>query len=219
MSTAADKPMRRDAARNRERILEAAADLFAEHGLGVTLNEIARHAGVGVGTVYRHFPDRDELLETLLEQRVDAFVAVGRAALADPDPWNGLVSALERGLEMQASNRSLRDLVQDTPQGLVRIGRVRERVLPIVTELISRARDSGALRPDIEPGDLPLLQLMVVGVIDASRTVDPEMWRRYLAVVLRGIAADPDSLGPLPASAPDPDSVDRVMSAAHSPGR
>jgi AcrR family transcriptional regulator len=215
MSTsAADRPMRADAVRNRVKILEAASDLFATDGLGATLNDIARHAGVGVGTVYRHFPDREELIETLLQVRVDRLVALGEAGLADPDPWHGLVTAMERGLELQANDRGLRELVHDSPAGLERLVRVRERLQPVIREMIDRAKAAGALRPDIDTSDILVLQLMVVSVIDASRDVDPNVWRRYLALMLRGIATAPDDLPPLPPTVLSLDEIDRVMTAA-----
>lgn len=214
MSTsAADRPLRRDAVRNRARILEAAGELFAERGLGATLNDLAHHAGLGVGTVYRHFPDKDGLIETLFQARVDELVAIGEACLADPDPWHGLVCALERNLELQAADRGLSELVRDSPMGLDRVIRVRERLLPIGEQLIRRAQAAGSVRTDIDTGDLPVIQLMVSLVQDASRDVDPSLWRRYLALALRGIATHPEDLPALPGPALIPEAVDRVMSA------
>jgi AcrR family transcriptional regulator len=207
------RPLRRDAARNRAQILETAGELFADRGLGVSLNDIAHHAGVGVGTVYRHFPDKDRLIETLLETRVDEMVATGEACLADPDPWRGLVCSLEHSLELQATNRGLRELIQDTPAGLERVSRVRDRLLPIGTELLARAQAAGAVRPDLSPADLPLIQLMLGSVIEAGRNVDPTLWRRYLGLLLRGLATHPEDLPPLPDTGLGPDSVDRVLTA------
>src|SRR6516165_3412312 len=104
------KPLRVDAERNRQRILDAARELFAERGLGVTLNDIAHHAGVGVGTVYRRFPDKKQLIDDLFEQRIQDLVGFMEAAVADPDPWHGLTQFLERALELQASDRGVREL-------------------------------------------------------------------------------------------------------------
>src|SRR3954449_13048651 len=87
----AEPRLRRDAERNRERILAAAADAFAEGGLAVTMDEIARRAGVGVGTIYRRFPDKELLIEALFEQRIDELVALAEAAREEPDPFAGLV--------------------------------------------------------------------------------------------------------------------------------
>jgi AcrR family transcriptional regulator len=85
--------------RNRQRILEAAQELYAERGQAVTLSEIARHAGVAVGTVYRRFPDKDELVEGLCEQRIDRLAEILDRALANPDPWRGFVDFFEASLE------------------------------------------------------------------------------------------------------------------------
>jgi AcrR family transcriptional regulator len=218
MSETVDKPLRRDAARNRERILTAAGELFAEHGLATTLNDVARHAGLGVGTVYRHFPDKGALVAELFQTRVDELVAIGEAALADPDPWRGLVGALEGILEHQAADRGLHDLILESPDGSERVGRIRERMLPIGDALIARARAAGAVRQDVTTLDIPLLQLMVGTVLDAGRAAAPQLWRRYLQLVLRGIAAHPEALD-LPPVQMDPTVIDAVMASAKRPRR
>jgi AcrR family transcriptional regulator len=183
----ADRPLRRDAERNRERILEAARELFAERGLGVTLNDVAHHAGVGVGTVYRRFPDKAKLIDGLFEQRVQEIVAIAEAAQEDPDPWQGLVSFLEQALELQAEDRAIKELILGGSGGLERVSRIRERMYPLVRELVIRAQDAGSLRPDIEPQDLPIIQMMISEVIDVGREVQPELWRRFLTIMLDGL--------------------------------
>src|SRR5689334_3613864 len=91
----APRPLRRDAERNRQAILRAAAEVFTTRGLGASLDDVARHAGVGVGTVYRRFPDKESLAEALFEERFEAMAALAEKALAEPDSWTGLVSFLE----------------------------------------------------------------------------------------------------------------------------
>ena len=103
-----------------------ARELFADRGLGVTLNDIAHHAGVGVGTVYRRFPDKKQLIDGLFEQRLEDLVALMDIAVADPDPWRGLSGFLEHALELQAADRGLRELITGMPDGLERV----EVVLP-----------------------------------------------------------------------------------------
>src|SRR5438309_11180038 len=105
-----EKPLRADAERNRGRILDAAAELFAAKGLSVGLDEIAQHAGVGVGTAYRRFPDKRQLIEELFEDRVDSMAQLGEDALAADDPWEGLVGFLEQATELQIANRGLKEL-------------------------------------------------------------------------------------------------------------
>src|SRR6201996_3844948 len=90
-----ERRLRRDAERNRQRILAAAAEVFTEHGLDATLDEVARAAGVGVGTVYRRFPDKESLVAELFRERVDALVTVAEEACTARDPWQGLVTYLE----------------------------------------------------------------------------------------------------------------------------
>src|ERR671926_1617013 len=94
------RTLRRDAARNRERLLAAARELFAEHGLDVTLNDIAHHAGVGVGTAYRRFANKEEVIDALFEEGLQNIASAARDALEDPHAWQGLVSFLERSLRM-----------------------------------------------------------------------------------------------------------------------
>src|SRR3954453_6124478 len=110
----ASPTMRRDAEANRERLLAAAGELFAERGLAVTLNDIAHHAGVGVGTAYRRFANKEEVIDALFEQRLQEVAAVAQESLQDPDPWNGLVSFLERSLDMQIGDRGLNEII-NTP--------------------------------------------------------------------------------------------------------
>ena len=184
-----DRPLRRDAERNRQRILDAARELFAEQGLGVTLNDIAHHAGVGVGTVYRRFPDKSQLIEELFEQRLEDLVALASAALDEPDAWHGLKTFLRRALELQANDRGVKDLITASTDGLDRVAMIRARLLPIGLELVSRAREAGQIRTDVAAQDLPVVQLMLSTLIDASRDVSPDLWRRYLGIITRGLSA------------------------------
>ena len=213
-----ERPLRKDAERNRRRILDAAAELFGARGLGVTLNDIAHHADVGVGTVYRRFPDKELLIDALFEERVGEIVALAEDALTNPDPWEGLAGFLERGLELQARDKGLKQLLLGTPQGCARVGGVRERMFPLVTALVERARDAGALRPDIEATDLPVIQWMVGAVVDQGRDVKPELWRRYLEIVLRGIRAEPRLAPPLSVGALTDDQLQRVAESGKVAG-
>src|SRR5438270_14072558 len=101
MPAARSGSLRKDAAQNRERLLAAAAELFAERGLDVTLNDIAHHAGLGVGTAYRRFANKEQVIDALFEERLRDVADVATEALHDPDPWHGLITFLERSLEMQ----------------------------------------------------------------------------------------------------------------------
>jgi AcrR family transcriptional regulator len=209
-----EKPLRKDAERNRKLILDAAKELFAQRGLSVTLNEIAHHAGVGVGTVYRRFPDREKLIESLFEEKVERLVEVLETAVADPDPWNGITYYLERSLELQSSDVALGDLIFDSSGGLERIHRIRSRLFPLGEKLVNRAREAGQLRSDVEASDMPMVLLMMSGLMDGGRDVAPELWRRFLPIVLRGLRVDPGAPAPLPQPPLAPADVDVVMSVA-----
>jgi AcrR family transcriptional regulator len=213
MPTTADRPLRKDAERNRRRILDAAAELFAARGLGVTLNDIAHHADVGVGTVYRRFPDKGVLIDALFEERVEEMLALAEAALEDSDPWRGLTSFLERGLELQARDKGLKQLLLSTPQGCAQVEGVRERMLPIANALVDRAREAGQLRSDIEPEDFAVTHWMLGAVVDYGRDLEPELWRRYLSLLLRGMRAAPSAPDPLPVPALTRDQLDGLFTS------
>ena len=214
-----DRPLRKDAERNRQRIMDAARELFAEQGLGVTLNDVAHHAGVGVGTVYRRFPEKCQLIEELFEQQIAELVALVEEALADPDPWRGLTGFLRRNLEMQASDRAFRQIILGTPEGAERVGKIRDRMFPLAAQMVRRAKDAGDLREDFQPEDVPMLLLMLTTILDSARDVEPELWRRYLEIVIQGLRAQPEPPDPLMAPAPDAAQVPRVMAAFKLPRR
>ena len=211
--TAGKRPLRRDASRNRELLLAAARELFAERGLEVTMDEIAHHAGVGVGTVYRRFGNRDELIGTLFERRMHEYVTVAEESLLEPDAWHGLVRFLERSVAMQAEDRGLHDLLTSHGYALGRVVRVRERVIPLVEQLVRRAHEAGVLRDDVGALDVPMLGLMLGQVVDFSQDVEPELWRRYLALLLDGLRSRRDAPSPLPRPAPGADQLDTAMSS------
>jgi AcrR family transcriptional regulator len=212
MSTApelADRPLRRDAERNRQRILAAAGELFTERGLGVTLDDIARHAGVGVGTVYRRFPDKEVLIDALFEQRLEAMCVIAAESLADPDAWNGLVHFFERGCELQARDRGLKELLACNTHGGGCLAEPRERLRVLVTEIFDRAKAAGVVRADADPYDAPLIHIMLGAVMDRTRTIAPDVWRRYLGMVLDGLR--PGAPTALPIAALAATQLDAVM--------
>ncbi|WP_210491703.1 TetR/AcrR family transcriptional regulator [Patulibacter sp. SYSU D01012] len=217
-ATTRDRPLRRDAERNRRRILDAAAALFAEKGLGVGLDEIAHRAEVGVGTVYRRFPDKDDLIDALFERKIDEMVALGEAALAQEDPWEGLRSFLEGALAAQARDRGLGDLLLGRPDGPSCVPRGRDRIEPLIVRLVARAQRAGALRADVEPTDLALVQVMVGAVADGTRDVAPDAWRRTLGLVLDGLRPAREAPSPLDAPAVSREDLVRVL-ARRRPGR
>ncbi|MEJ3742625.1 TetR/AcrR family transcriptional regulator [Actinomycetes bacterium KLBMP 9797] len=211
----ADRPLRRDAERNRQRILRTAQQVFADRGLDVSLDEIAHQADLGVGTVYRRFPTKEALVDAVFEQGLARMVAIGQEALADPDSWRGLVTFLERSNALHATDRGLREVVLGTRFGQQRVARLRDSLQPIVTELVAKAQADGRLRADIAATDIPVLAIMVGAVVDYARQVQPDIWRRYLRLVIDGLSAERTDPTPLPMAPLDVDQLDQVMHSWH----
>lgn len=195
-------PLRADAERNRQRLLAAAKDLFATRGLDVTLDEVARHAGVGTGTAYRRFPNKDALIDALMVDRIGEVAAIAEACLADPDPWRGLTGFFEGALALQAADRGLKEVLFSAGRGRERSAEARRRIAPVVTRLVQRALDAGAVRSDFATTDVPLINFMLMTIVDLSREVEPDLYKRYLTFVLDGLKPR-DDLEPLPVEALD----------------
>ena len=213
---ASDPPrLRADAARNRARLIDAARELFAQRGLSVSMDDIARHAGVGVGTAYRRFSSREELIEALFDERMAEVLASVEGALANPDPWAGLVSLLEDQASMQATDRGLRELLFSPAELRERIAPVRARMLPMVEELIERAKATGQLRPDVATTDIPVVNYMLGASADFGGELSPELWRRFLGIVLDGLRARRDGPTPLAPDALEPAQVDEAVAGLH----
>jgi AcrR family transcriptional regulator len=182
------RPLRADAARNRARILEAARQVFADRGLDATLDDVARAAGVGVGTVYRRFPNKESLVDALFEDAVSDMVDLALEAACMPDSWEGLVWFLERASQRQAADRGLKDVIMHGMCSSSQVVEARGRIVPAVTALVEGAQRDGCLRDDVVAADIPIIELMVNSVASYSSGLAPDLWRRYLAIVLDGLA-------------------------------
>jgi AcrR family transcriptional regulator len=200
------QPLRRDAELNRRRLIAAAHEVFRERGLSATLDDVARHAGVGVATAYRRFANKEELIDALFDDMIDRVAELAEEAAANPDAWRGLTSSLEKVCELQAFDRGLREVMLGTGRGPDRQALVARRVKPAVDMLVARAKEQGTLRRDAEPWDLPMIQLMVAAVTD--QTGHPDLWRRYLRMVLDGLRTQPGA-DPLPAMRFEPEQLHR----------
>ncbi|MGF7235448.1 MAG: TetR/AcrR family transcriptional regulator [Frankia sp.] len=216
-SPAAERPLRRDAARNRQRILAAARELFAQRGLEVTLDDIAHHADLGVGTVYRRFSNREHLVEALFEERIDQLVAYAEQAARHTDAWQGLVEFLTVSSEALTSDRGLHEVMVSSTYGRGRVARARERIIPLIASLVARARADGQLRADVAPSDIALIQVMIGAVAEYSQTTQPHLWRRYLTVLLDGLRPHRDTATPLPEPALDEPGLDEAMRSWRTP--
>jgi AcrR family transcriptional regulator len=180
--------MRADAVRNRQQLLTAAADLFAERGVDVPLDEIARRAGVSIGTLYNHFPNRGALLDAVLPDWVAEVDRLTEAAIADPDPWCGFARFMDGLFDIQARNPSMNDAIARTPVGPVDVASECGRTGGVLQSVVNRARDAGVLRPDFDAGDLATMIGAMSKVIAMSDGNDA-VWRRHLGFVLDGLRA------------------------------
>ncbi|GAA3491380.1 helix-turn-helix domain-containing protein [Streptomyces cremeus] len=208
----AERPLRRDAERNRRLLLETAHALMARDGLEVTYEEIATAAGTGMGTVYRRFPDRQELVDILFAEHIDAVVELARQACQYDDPWAGLTWFMEQQLELEAGNRGLGQLLRGGHQSSELVIRGRARITPLAADLLKRAIRAGQLPAAVLPADLVTIHLMVGAVMDAARHVDPDLWRRALTVALAGLQH-----AELPARQPDDNLIDRLFAVPAAP--
>jgi AcrR family transcriptional regulator len=211
--TAEAPVLRRDAERNRQKILAAAAVVFAARGLEVTLDDIAREAGVGVGTVYRRFTNREALIDALFETKIGEIVALAEQAAALEDPWEGLRAWIDAIASLQGRDRGLKAVLLSTVEGRERTDAARDRIIPIVEGLVARAKASGELRDDVELTDFPLLELMLGSVAERLKQTDPERWRRYLTIVLDGLRTRRDGPTPLPSPPLRQDELEALMRA------
>ena len=189
------RPLRRDAERNRQLILEAAKAVFAQRGLDASLEEVAHEAGLGVGTVYRRFPNREALVDALFDDMVASIQRVIEESETLPRAWDGMVHFMTAMLEIQGRDKAVRDLLLSQKHADVcdreKDDTVRDTVRPVLYALIGRAQREGDLRPDLAPTDLGVLLIAAVGVVDFTSPADPQVWRRHLAVILDGLRARP----------------------------
>jgi AcrR family transcriptional regulator len=189
---------RRDAQRNRGLLVAAARAAFAEHGVEARLDEIARRAGVGTGTLYRHFPTREALVEAVFAERIGVFVAAAEAALDQADAWVGLVGFLETTLETRSGDRALKEILLRYPPPDEQLSDSRARIDELLARLLERAREQGTLRPDFELADLTVLLWSFAPVIDATAETAPRFWRRHLHWILDGLRLDAATPQPEP---------------------
>jgi AcrR family transcriptional regulator len=206
MATA--RPLRADAERNRERILAAAAEVFADRGLDVSLDEVAAAAGVGVGTVYRRFADKDALIDALFDDQIGAVVRLAQHALEIEDPWEGFATFMRGMCRLQAADRGFKEALLSGDRGRERVAAARETIAPLAIRLLERAQEAGAVRDDLGSFDVPMMHFCVGFVAERTRDVAPDYWERILTILLDGIAAN----GPRTPMPVDP--LDREMFTA-----
>jgi AcrR family transcriptional regulator len=182
----AEKPLRSDAQRNRDRIVVAARDVFGEHGLDAPVEEIARRAQVGVGTLYRRFPAKEDLIDAVFEDTLAELATIAREALAAENGWDGFRTYVERVVELNAANRGLHRLIGSHEHGRARIEAIRRKMRPLVGRVVARAQAEGTLRPDFKGQDIRMLFAATGRVIELTEG-DAHQWRRFVGYLLDGL--------------------------------
>ncbi len=181
------RPLRSDAARNRDKLLDAAVQVFGERGLDAPLEHIARRAGVSIGTLYAHFPARDAFFDAIFPPRLAGLDQIAADALADPDPWHGFASFTEHLFGMLAADRGLSDAFAQRSPVSAEVTEACRRGFSHAEQIINRAHYSGQLRPDFQVADLVCLTWAISQVIRESAATAPQAWRRCLAFFLDGL--------------------------------
>jgi AcrR family transcriptional regulator len=211
VTEAIHRPLRADARRNHQAVLESAEVLFAVHGSKVRLEDVARHAGVGVGTVYRHFPTKEALVDAVLVGMHQSLLHDVDKALADPDPGPAFAAFLSNIAELHARHRVLAEQMSNNEIELSPASSLmRDQFRARVADLVARAQSCGAIRSDVGPSDIALLLIGITAAI--SPDLEPTLRQRYLTIVLDGLrTSDPT---PLPGQPLDLDDLARVKRAA-----
>ena len=193
------RPLRADAARNRARVLDAARTAFAEAGLDVGVEEIARRAGVGKGTLYRRFPTKEALVRAIFEDILDEIERIVGDSEAEPDPWTAFTTYLSTTARLQASNQGFYDVVAARLGASALTDDQRQRVMTATTRMLRRAQDAKVVRADLVPEDVQLMLRMVGATTRPAMDGSPmdDHWPRYLGLLLDGLR--PESATQLPA--------------------
>ena len=208
--TVVEKAVRKDVARNRGLLMRSAEALFAERGTDVTLEEVARHAGVGVATAYRHFASKQALVEALMESRTGQFMAVLEACESIADPREAFEACLYRICELQASDRGMRQVISAT-HGIDKVADFQERGRPQFQRLFDRAKQAGAFRPDCEASDFVVAFWMIGKVSEATSRSSPEQWCRQLGFLLDGLRGETAPRQPPTAPALSMKQIETIM--------
>jgi AcrR family transcriptional regulator len=190
LSTTARRPLRADARRNREKILVAAAAAFGQSGLESQVEDIARRAGVGVGTVYRHFPTKDALVTALAEAHFERLADTAEAALAEGgNAWDALAAAIWRVAESGAADVAWCEIIAGHPSAVAGGMRGQQRLGAATAALIERAQAAGLMRADATVHDVQAIMCGLGHVATAQRIGAALNWRRYLEIALDGLRA------------------------------
>jgi AcrR family transcriptional regulator len=203
-----DSRLRADAARNRQAIIDTAALVYGQRGLDAPLDEIARQAGVGNATLYRHFPSRCSLVAAVFAGALQRIIDAAEQALADPDPWAGFAGHITFLCRLQATDRGLADLITIEITGAPELEGLRGRAYEYFVRIADRAKASGTLRADFVPEDLVLLLMANAGLVHRTADAAPGAWNRLVDLILDGLRSTAATAG---AATPGKAAVRAVM--------
>jgi AcrR family transcriptional regulator len=181
--------LRADAERNRERIVAAAQEVFAEWGLNAALEKIARRAGVGIATLYRRFPTRANLIAASFERNMADYAAAAEHALENPDPWVGFSWLINELCAMQAAEAGLKDLITMKFPTSSAAENLKSQGQASLEQLIQRAQEQGTLRADFVSGDVSMLLLANAGIVTTTREDAQETCRRFASYMIDAFRA------------------------------
>jgi AcrR family transcriptional regulator len=181
------RPRRQDAQRNRQRLLAAARVELSRGGIDVPMSDIARRAGVGIGTLYRHFPSRRHVLVELWLARQAALAEAARAGLGNPDPWSGFCEMMREGAAIQVRETAFADMTRRRVGDHPDVVRARAEVMALIAAQVDRAQKAGVLRADIVAEDIPIMLFAIGDSGKGFWTVAPRLFERYLTIVLDGL--------------------------------
>lgn len=176
----------------------------------ITLDDVAAHAGVGVGTVYRRFKDKRELIDGVFEKRFDDIYAAACKAIAAPDGWQGFTGFFEKLCEGMSLDRGLGEVVLGSDDEYTAIACSKEKIGPLIEQIVTRAHESGQLRRDVAYQDVFVLLEMVAAGAEFNCRTAPDNWRRYFAIVFDGLRAKAVEVDALPGRPPTEDEVYRA---------
>ncbi len=186
----AQRPLRRDARESRDKLIAAAQAEFASRGVDASLEKVARDAGVAIGTLYRHFPTRMDLLMAALRPRLQEFVDGAEEAVTMDDPWDGFVAYLENLFAVQAGDRGFNDFLSRRFPGNAETEQIHDVMCQQIEDVLARAQEAGKARHDITQADIVNLIWSNGRIIDATSAMAPQAWRRQLHLMLDAYRAE-----------------------------
>src|SRR5215208_7463358 len=192
-----DRALRADARRNREAVTGAAKKLFADQGLDAQMPDVAKAAKVGVGTVYRHFPTKDDLIAALAAERFERLADKAREAIEADDAWDGLCDFIRFSAQIQADDRGLCQVMSSRPE-VMNASALSVGLDGLCNEMVKRAQRSGELRKDLEWEDIPMIACGLGRITPAEMGPSTGRWPRLVEIILDGLRAPGSSKLPKP---------------------